>query len=156
MRPIAAAVGISIVIIGVAVVSLRFSPDSGRARTTALGSASLAGKVDELFAEWSTSTSPGCSLGVGRGSTIAYEGSSGTANVELGVAITPASVFHAASIAKQFTAMSILLLAQRGQLSLDDEARKYIVGSTSTSSWCTRGWRGTGRGCSRGCRSTST
>ncbi len=49
------------------------------------------------------------------------------ANLESGVAITPASVFHVASISKQFTAMSILLLAQRGQLSLDDEARKYIT-----------------------------
>jgi CubicO group peptidase (beta-lactamase class C family) len=49
------------------------------------------------------------------------------ANVELGVAISPASVFHVASISKQFTAMSILLLAQRGQLSLDEEARKYIT-----------------------------
>ncbi len=48
------------------------------------------------------------------------------ANLELGVPITPASVFRVCSISKQFTAMSILLLAQRGQLSLDDEVRKYI------------------------------
>src|SRR5258708_24577675 len=48
------------------------------------------------------------------------------ANFELGVPITPASVIPAASISKQFTAMSILLLAKRGQLSLGDEVRKYI------------------------------
>jgi len=50
------------------------------------------------------------------------------ASLELGVPITPASVFNVASISKQFTAMSIMLLAQRGQLSLDDEVRKYIPG----------------------------
>jgi len=55
-----------------------------------------------------------------------YERGYGMANLELGVSITPASVFPAASISKQFTAMSILLLAKRGQLSLDDEVRKYI------------------------------
>ena len=48
------------------------------------------------------------------------------ANLELDVPITPASVLEAASIAKPFTAMSIMLLAQRGQLSLDDEARRYL------------------------------
>jgi CubicO group peptidase (beta-lactamase class C family) len=35
-------------------------------------------------------------------------------------------VFHAASLAKQFTAMSIMLLVQQHQLSLDDDVRKYI------------------------------
>jgi CubicO group peptidase (beta-lactamase class C family) len=48
------------------------------------------------------------------------------ANVELGVPITPDSVFHVASVSKQFTAMSIMLLAHRGQLSLDDAVRKHI------------------------------
>jgi CubicO group peptidase (beta-lactamase class C family) len=48
------------------------------------------------------------------------------ASLELGVPITPSHVFPAASISKQFTAMSILLLAQRGQLSLDDDVGKYI------------------------------
>jgi len=49
------------------------------------------------------------------------------ANLELGVPITPASVFHVASVSKSFTAMSVLLLAQRGRLSLDDEARQYLT-----------------------------
>jgi CubicO group peptidase (beta-lactamase class C family) len=48
------------------------------------------------------------------------------ANLELGVPITPASVFPVASISKQFTALSILLLVERGKLSLDDEVQKLI------------------------------
>ena len=50
----------------------------------------------------------------------------GMANLELRVPITPASVFHVASVSKQFTAMSVLLLSQRGKLLLDDEVRKHI------------------------------
>jgi CubicO group peptidase (beta-lactamase class C family) len=42
------------------------------------------------------------------------------------VHITSGTVFHVASMSKQFTAASIVLLAQQGKLSLDDDVRKYI------------------------------
>jgi CubicO group peptidase (beta-lactamase class C family) len=83
-------------------------------------------RVDKLFAEWNRSDSPGCSVGVSQNGFPVYEHGYGMANLELGVPITPASVFHVASISKQFTAMSISLLAARGQLSLDDDVSKYI------------------------------
>ena len=83
-------------------------------------------QVDQLFAKWNKSDSPGCSLGISRNGAVVYEHGYGIANLDLGVAITPASVFDAASVSKQFTAMSILLLAQRGQLSLDGDVGKYI------------------------------
>jgi CubicO group peptidase (beta-lactamase class C family) len=89
-------------------------------------SKSATDQVDQLFAKWNKPDSPGCSLGISRNDTIVYERGYGMANLDLGVAITPASVFDAASISKQFTAMSILLLAQRQQLSLDDDVGKYI------------------------------
>ena len=38
------------------------------------------------------------------------------------------TVFDAASVSKQFTAFSILPLAQRKQLSLDDDVGNYIPG----------------------------
>ena len=83
-------------------------------------------KVDALFAEWNRTDSPGCSVGVGREGTVLYEHGYGMASLELAVRIAPDSVFPAASISKQFTAMSILLLVQRGQMQLDDDVRKYI------------------------------
>jgi len=83
-------------------------------------------KVDQLFAQWNKGGSPGCSVGISRNGSVLYEHGYGMANVELGVPITPASVLGAASISKQFTAMSILLLAQRGKLALDDDVSKYI------------------------------
>jgi CubicO group peptidase (beta-lactamase class C family) len=48
------------------------------------------------------------------------------ANLNDDVTITPETVFHVASMSKQFTAASILLLAQQGKLSLDDDVHKYI------------------------------
>src|SRR5580692_7728473 len=70
-------------------------------------------EVDKLFAQWNRPDSPGCSLAASKNGILVYERGYGVANLESGAAITPASVFHVASIAKQFTAMSILLLAQR-------------------------------------------
>jgi CubicO group peptidase (beta-lactamase class C family) len=120
-----------IVQIAAAMVSLSALPVFGNKQNATRVSPSPAGsvtaRVDKLFAQWNRSDSPGCSLAVSQNGALVYERGYGMANLELGVPITPASVFHVASISKQFTAMCILLLAQRGKLSLDDEARKYIT-----------------------------
>lgn len=50
----------------------------------------------------------------------------GPSNREAGVPITPDSVFDLASLSKQFTGMALLILEQRGKLSLEDDARKYL------------------------------
>lgn len=83
-------------------------------------------KIDQVFATWSKPGSPGCSVGIGKNGQLLYERGYGLANLELGVPIAPTSVFEAASISKQFTAMSIMLLVERRRLSLDDEVRKYL------------------------------
>jgi CubicO group peptidase (beta-lactamase class C family) len=83
-------------------------------------------KVDQLFAKWNQPDSPGCGVAIGRNGQLVYERGYGLANLELGVPIAPTSVFEAASISKQFTAMSVMLLVERGRLSLDDEVRKYL------------------------------
>ena len=48
------------------------------------------------------------------------------ANLEYDIPITPSTIFHIASVSKQFTVFSILLLEKEGKLSLDDNIRKYI------------------------------
>ena len=118
---------VTAIAIGSVTASTVFAKDQDTAKPGPPSAESVTARVDKLFAEWNRSDSPGCSLGVSRNGIPVYERGYGMANLELGVPITPASVFHVASISKQFTAMSILLLAQRGQLSLDDEARKYIT-----------------------------
>jgi CubicO group peptidase (beta-lactamase class C family) len=85
-------------------------------------------KVDALFAQWNKTDSPGCGVAVSRNGTLLYEHGYGMARIESGVPITTETILGAASISKQFTAMSILLLANRGQLSLDDEVSKYVPG----------------------------
>jgi CubicO group peptidase (beta-lactamase class C family) len=90
------------------------------------GAASLTGKVDKIFARWDSNSSPGCALAVIKDSHIVYKRGYGMADLDHNIPISPISIFHVASISKQFTAAAIVLLAEEGKLSLDDEARKYI------------------------------
>jgi CubicO group peptidase (beta-lactamase class C family) len=48
------------------------------------------------------------------------------ANLENGIPITPETVFYMASVSKQFTGYSIILLSRQGKLKLDDDIRKHI------------------------------
>jgi CubicO group peptidase (beta-lactamase class C family) len=86
----------------------------------------VAKQVDKVFAKWDKPDSPGCALGVYKDGQIVYKRGYGVADLNDDVPITPATVFHVASMSKQFTAASIVLLAQQGKLSLDDDVRKYI------------------------------
>ncbi len=82
-------------------------------------------RIDSVFAAFNSNT-PGCALGVYRNGAIAYSRGYGMANLELGVPLTSATFFDIGSTSKQFTAASILLLAQDGKLTLGDEVRKWI------------------------------
>jgi CubicO group peptidase (beta-lactamase class C family) len=83
-------------------------------------------RVDAVFHDYDRSDSPGCALGVYRDGRIVYERGYGMANLELGVANSPQSVFDVGSTSKQFTAFAIHLLARDGKLSLDDDIRKWM------------------------------
>jgi CubicO group peptidase (beta-lactamase class C family) len=82
--------------------------------------------LDRIFSQWSSKDGPGCSAAASINGKTVYEAAYGSANLEADVPITPASIFHAASVSKQFTAMAVLLLARDGKLSLDDDVRKYL------------------------------
>src|SRR6202161_3613140 len=86
----------------------------------------VARQGDKIFEKWDRPDSPGCALGVYKDGRTVYEHGYGMANLNDDVPITPETVFHVASMSKQFTAASILLLAQQGKLSLDDDVHKYI------------------------------
>jgi CubicO group peptidase (beta-lactamase class C family) len=88
--------------------------------------ASFNRSIDDLFAKWNKPDSPGCALAVIKEGKVIYQHSYGCANLEYGIPISPSSVFYIASVSKQFTAMSVLLLVQQGKLSLDDDIRKYL------------------------------
>jgi CubicO group peptidase (beta-lactamase class C family) len=91
-----------------------------------LGLLSPEARVDELFRQFTVGESPGCAVGVMREGKLILARGYGLANLEHGVPIMPATVFDIASASKQFTAASVVLLALRGRLSLDDDVRKHI------------------------------
>jgi CubicO group peptidase (beta-lactamase class C family) len=89
-------------------------------------SISFTRRIDDLFSKWNKPDSPGCALAVVKEGKVIYQHGYGCANLEYGTPITPGSVFNIASVTKQFTAMSVLLLAEQGKLSLDDDIRKHV------------------------------
>jgi CubicO group peptidase (beta-lactamase class C family) len=89
--------------------------------------ADRAARIDSLFAEWTQPGSPGVSVVIVEDGTVVLERGYGIAQLEHDAPITPATVFHVASVSKQFTAFAIALLEQEGKLSVDDEVRTYIA-----------------------------
>jgi CubicO group peptidase (beta-lactamase class C family) len=87
----------------------------------------LTASIDGLFHQWNKLSSPGCAVGVVRNDSLIVAKGYGMANLEYGVPITPETVFHMASVAKQFTAYSIILLEKQKKLSLDDDIHKYLT-----------------------------
>ena len=85
-----------------------------------------ASKIDSVFAAWNAPGQPGAAVGVVYQGKLIYAKGFGEADVETGAPITPQTIFHVASVSKQFTAYAIAMLAQQGKLSLDDEVQKYI------------------------------
>ncbi len=86
----------------------------------------LSAAADTVFARWNSTHTPGCAVGVAREGKVLLTRGYGMADLETGAPITPETIFESGSVAKQFTATAIMLLAMDGKLSLDDPARKYI------------------------------
>ena len=83
-------------------------------------------KIDKLFQMWNTTYSPGCTIGIIRNDSLIFAKGYGLANLEYAIPNKPETPFHMASISKQFTAYSIVLLARQGKLNLDDDVRKWL------------------------------
>ena len=105
---------------GAAVVIAKFTAASDHPATGTSAEAYLQSLADD--------GAPGCAAGV-------YDINSnrwilldtfGLANLETGRAIKPDTIFGVASVTKQFTAAAAAIAAVEGQLSLDDDVRRYI------------------------------
>jgi len=86
----------------------------------------IAPQVGAIFAEWDKPDSPGCTVAVIREGQIVYKQGFGMANLEYEVPNEPGTIYHVASISKQFTAFAMQLLAAEGKLCLDDDVRTYL------------------------------
>jgi CubicO group peptidase (beta-lactamase class C family) len=83
-------------------------------------------QVGKIFSEFDRPDSPGCAVGAEIDGQNVLTAAYGIADLEHNVKIAPDTIFEVGSVTKQFTATSVLLLAQKGKLSLDDPVRKYI------------------------------
>ncbi|MEX2467309.1 MAG: serine hydrolase [Gemmatimonadota bacterium] len=83
-------------------------------------------QVDEIFARWNTTETPGCAVGVRRTGQTVLERAYGMADLEHRIANTSGTLFEGGSLSKQFTAAAVVLLALEGALSLDDDVRTHI------------------------------
>ena len=83
-------------------------------------------RIDAFFENWQQGLCAGGQvLVIHKGKTI-YEKNFGYANLETQTQMASDSVFHVASVTKQFTAMAILILQERGLLNVDEDVHKYL------------------------------
>jgi CubicO group peptidase (beta-lactamase class C family) len=82
--------------------------------------------INKVFARYNEPGTPGCVLGVGREGNVLYSKGYGMANLEYDVPLTAESIEEIGSVSKQFTAAAVLLLHNRGLLSLEDDIRKWL------------------------------
>ncbi len=69
---------------------------------------------------------PGASVLVLEGGDAVFQRSYGLADLEAGVTSSPTTNYRLASVSKQFTAASVLLLVEDGVLTLDDRVRHWL------------------------------
>lgn len=101
------------------------APESGKSANSSAASAQT-DAVAKIFAAYDKADAPGCAVGVARDGEIIHTAAFGAADIEAKKSLSAQSVFNIASTSKQFTAFSILLLADRKQLDLDDPIVKYL------------------------------
>jgi len=84
----------------------------------------LSKAIDSLFDN--REGRPGCAVGVINNGEYIHKRGYGLANLEHNISIDENSIFRIASISKQFTAMAIAILEEKGLLAFDDEMQKHI------------------------------
>ncbi len=83
-------------------------------------------RIEQVVASMIGEDGPGATVAVARDGKIIYSKGFGHAELEYDAHNTPQTVFHIASVSKQFTAFAIAMLADQGKLSVDDDIRKYL------------------------------
>jgi len=85
-------------------------------------------QLDAILQDYGRADAPGASVLVAQDGKVLYRKAFGLANLEERTPITTATNFRLASVTKQFTATAVLLLAERGKLSLDDPLTRFFPG----------------------------
>ena len=96
------------------------------AQMTRAPGADVAAIADRVFAPWNSTRGPGCVVGIDRaGKTLLTRGY-GMADLTSERPLSATSILESGSVAKQFTAMAVMLLMQDGKVALDADVRSYL------------------------------
>ena len=87
---------------------------------------SLPDRLDQLFAAAFPSGAPGATVIITQGGATLFRKAYGQAQQAPHLALEPGMPMRLASVTKQFTAVAILLLADEGKLSLDDDITRFL------------------------------
>ncbi|HUF50975.1 MAG TPA: serine hydrolase domain-containing protein, partial [Longimicrobiales bacterium] len=118
--------GLPMKILATAALSLLCMATGTAAQVRIETQAQQAVRVDAIMVALDSARSPGAQVAVLHEGRVVLERGYGLAQLEYDVPVSPATVFHVASVSKQFTAFAITLLAQQGRLALDDDVRKHL------------------------------
>lgn len=88
--------------------------------------ATIVKQIDELLSRIYKSNEPGAAVIAVKEGKVIFRKGYGMADMELGVAVKPEMVFPIGSASKPFTAMAVMLLAERSKLSLGDEITRFL------------------------------
>ncbi len=91
-----------------------------------LSAQNLEAKIDSLITSKFKPENPGAVFLAVKNGKVIYRKAFGMADLEMDIKMKPEFVFEIGSMTKQFTAVSILMLAQQGKLQLNDEITKFI------------------------------
>ena len=82
--------------------------------------------ADQILARYDGEDSPGAAVQVWRDGRVLFSKAYGMANLAYDIPFQTDTRTNIGSTSKQFTAFAVMLQAERGQLSLDDDIRKHI------------------------------
>ncbi len=84
-------------------------------------------RIDQLMAaSLGEGMTPGATIAVQKEGKVIYSKGFGYGDLESEVKNNPQTIFHIASVSKQFTSFAIAMLVDQGKISLDDDIRKYL------------------------------
>lgn len=89
-------------------------------------SGGMVGRIDAVCSSYFPAGEPGAAVLVLKGDRIVFDKGYGLANLETGARITGDTPFNIASVSKQFTAVAVLQLVEKGLIDLEAPVSRYF------------------------------
>ena len=83
-------------------------------------------RMNQMMVQYTGDDVPGAAVMVMKDGEIIFQESYGMANLTYGIPITENTLHNIGSTSKHFLTLGLLLLQEKGKLSLDDDVREYI------------------------------